>query len=1396
MVALAGASEDVRTFIEHNNDGGSSFFIFCRRVLQQCNVRFFLFYQATSKAKSLKKKIGILLGIIAAFVPPSVSSAAGRPDVRVVQSSEQSIRIEVTPKYFQPGKLRFKDKEFDDYDFEGSAAIAKLQDVGVPDLKYKVLPLGFKSKEGNFVQVVAADYEDIPNVLLKPTPTLHIVDQMLVVKEFSINNERYSQNRFLPTTLAELSPVERSRSMLVGGVKVYPIQYNPVTRTLRKYTRIVLEVTFGNSSLTRIRNDDDQLLAGLLLNMNEAKSWKFGDPRPLNSVAERAPSVLASGNWYRLTVADEGMYILDAAWFSSNGINMSGVDPRKIRIYGNGGEELPEAVTSPRPVDLVENAIYVEGEGDGQFNTGDYVLFYGKGVQGIKYDPVGKTLRHYIHHYSRINYYWLTIGSVNGKRMEMQQSVASTPTIIPTKFMDAAWIEPDTVNLLKSGKNWLSFPITPNGSQVRTFTLNGLIASEPRQYRYTLVSASSNGATFNVHETGTVIGSHYLYPAGGYSVAVEGTFGAAGNFPLQNNTSQLRFEFVSSEPGASGWLDWAEVIYQRTFDPVNNSLRFRSPDTTGVVEYRLGQFSGTSSVFNVTSYADVKRVAATAGTFRASEVRGQVSEYFGLTSSVYKTPIGFAKIDNQNLRGINQAYDFIIITSSEISSAAKRLRDHRSTPTWYGGMTPIVVDVNQIYNEFSCGVPDVSAIRDFLKYAYDNWSTPPQSPPKFVCFFGQGSYDYKGITGSKTSYVPTWEGRTEYDDVGSSATDDFFVRFVDSTRPWMVAGRLNARSAREAEQLVDKLIAYDTQSIRDQWKLRAVYVGDDGWTPDFDEGSEHTRGAEGVATRTPEIFEKRKIYLEEYPTLQTAQGRRKPAAYQDIIDDLNRGALLVSFTGHGNPTVWTHEAVFTTQSSIPQLVNKNKLFVFFGATCNFSQFDDLNRPSGGELLMARTEGGAIGVISASRKVYSAQNQRLNFRIFELMFPPTGSRISVERVATALYQYKLEINDDNDEKYFWLGDPTMRLQYPRSYASIDTINREPVDSINGVPRLSPIQMKALQRVTLKGTIRNEANQVQTAFNGRSTLTVNDGNRQINIPSFGSFTYTAPGGLLYRGENSVSNGTFTASFVVPKDIAYGDSTARGRLVSYFSTDTLDGAGYTSKIWIGGTDANAGNDTEGPAIKILLGNTYESSLSFRPGSVVNEKPVLYVDLVDSNGVNTSTSGVGHRIEAWINNSPQSIDMTEFYTSKLNNFQAGTVTYPLRDLPQGNNTIKVRAWDTYNNSHTAETNFEVLSSDQLRVVDVMNFPNPFRSGTAFTFRHNQALPVNATVKIYTVAGRLIQTLDTYSATDTFVSIPWNGRDRDGDQLANGVYLYKVMVRTVDGRFNSEVMGKLAVAK
>ncbi|MBM2841248.1 MAG: hypothetical protein HW412_1776 [Bacteroidetes bacterium] len=971
--------------------------------------------------------------------------------------------------------------------------------------------------------------------------------------------------------------------------------------------------------------------------------------------------------------------------------------------------------------------------------------------------------------------------------------MSGNPVSTPTKFLDGIQIEEEKVNVHSSGKDWIGKSYTPNESFTYMNLLHGLVPNDQITYRFRLLAARSVGpASFVVSDGGTPLGEHFIYTFGEDPSEIPVTVTGTSN--LSNSTSNLRFTF-SGSVAAIGWNDWVEIQYPRRFEAPagSNYLRFRSADNvTGVTEYTLQQFTNSPFILNVTRPDSVLRIVGAVGTytFRALETAGQVSEYCAASPSAFKQPAAATRIPNQNLHGEADGFDFIIVTSAPYRAAAKRLQEYREQ-SQHGGFRTVVVDVDTIYNEFGGGLPDVTAIRDYLKFAYDNWTRRPQ----YVLFFGQASYDYKALLGSRSSYVPTWQTDETFNDIGTYCSDDFFarfefVRFDTGTRPFLSTGRVNARTPAEASAFVTKLKRYEDGSVRDSWKMRMLFVGDDGLTDVYDDGTLHSDQAEQIATLyTPNEFEKKKIYIAEYPTVQTAQGRRKPGAYQDIIDRINEGVLVLNFTGHGNPTVWTHESIFTVQTSIPQLVNADRLAVFFLATCNFSQFDDLNRYSGSELLINKPDGGAIGMVSASRKVFAHENFFLHSQIFRNLFRRDAlGRLIVERPAVAVYLFKsLVRNNDNDQKFLYLGDPTMKLQFPEGFASIDSINHQPLTG-------PTVQLKALSKVSMQGTILDLANQPDSTSTGKILLTVNDASRTITIPGFGNpaFRYVASGGTIYRGQNSVSNGKFSATFVVPKDILYADSTTRGRLVLYFidSTRSYEGAGFTENVRVGGTE-NAPPDTTGPTMSLYLGNR-----SFRSGDMVGENPLLIVDLVDSNGINTSVSGIGHRIEAWVNSNSQSKDITDYYSSQLDDYQAGTVQYSLKGLPQGRNSVRLRAWDTHNNASSKETFFEVTTTDQLRISDVFNYPNPFSSGTSFTFRQNLLTSLNVTVKIYTVAGRLIQTLNAISANEAFVRIPWDGRDRDGDILANGVYLYKVIVRTTDGRFGSEVLGKLSVLK
>ncbi len=1368
-------------------------------MLWVSNVRFFVF----GYGSVISRRIAIRIVLCAS---PVLLLSAGAPggEVTVIRSDAHSVQIEYRAQYLAPRAVVFGGTQYTMIEFQGGQSASGSGSVGGPDLRFRYIPLAFPGERGNSVRVIAADYEDIPNAVVPPVPAPHRGEKSPGALLYEADPVRYGLGRFLPGPLAELSGVGKVRAMLLGGVRIMPVQFNPAARTIRKYTRVVVEVTFGAQSTTLSSRGEEPLLKNVPVNYAAARTW---GGRSLGKVLAPVPSVLASGEWYRMAVTSEGMYRLDAAYLSSLGISVGSIDPRTIRIYGNGGRELPEDITAARPADLVEDAIYVYGEADGKFDAGDYVLFYGKGARGWSYDAQGKTLRHYIHDYSEVNYYWLTYGGGAGKRMPSQASLASSATdLLKDTFTDGVANEEEKTNLLLSslvggegsGREWFGQQVNSGSSFTYVNNLAGLVPTGSILYRYALAGQADNPPSFTINEGGTPIGYAPLGPSGGYIVASEGVFQTSGKSSLSGNMSQLGFAYSGTGIDARGWVDWFEILYPRSLSGVNDSLRFYAPDTTAVVEYHLQGFSAMPMVFNVTDLANVRIVTGLGGSFlfRAPETAGNPSAYWAVAGNSWRVPSGGTKVANQNIRGYSGGADFIIVTASQYRSGADRLASYRADPL-HGGMKVYVADVGQIYNEFGGGVTDVTAIRDFLKFAYDNWTPAPQ----FVLMLGQASFDYKGILGVTSSFVPTWETLESLYDLGSYGTDDFFAKFGGTDVPSLVVGRVSARTEAESDAFVDKLIRYENSSAADGWKMRMLFVGDDSWTPEDGEsgnGTIHSDAVEALATQfTPNEFEEKKVYLAEYPTVFTAAGRRKPGAYQAIIDQINNGVLVFNFAGHGNPVQLSNNDVFDVPTSIPQLKNADRFPVFFLATCNFSEFDDPLNRTGSEILINKPDGGAIGVVSADRKVYAGENAALNQGTYQAMFTRDAfGRLVVDRPASALFSYKASGgNGDNDQKYSFLGDPTMRFQFPRSYATFDSINGRPLDSA-GVPLAAVAQFRSLSRITVAGTVRDASNKTDVTYNGRAQVTLNDASRTQTIVNFDpntpTWSYVATGGLLFRGENSVTNGRFAATFIVPKDIQYGDSLSRGRLVAYVyraDAPASDAEAYTGNVHIGGTDSSAVNPKTGPTLQLYLG-----SRSYRAGDLVGENPLLLVDLADSNGINTSTSGVGHRIEAWLNNASQSTDLTNNYTSKLDSYREGTIQYQLQSLPEGKNTIRVRAWDSFDNSGSAETVFQVASSDRLSVTDVFNFPNPFgASGTEITFRQNQTAPLAVTVKIFTVAGRLIRTLEEFTPGDSFVRIPWDGRDRDGDVIANGVYLYKLIVRTADGRFSSEALSKLS---
>lgn len=1339
-----------------------------------------------------------------------------KQDYRIISSGATYLEIEYIPSGVYEKKFSFNNENFSVIEFLYGLD-KTINSSGSPDLKYRSFPVFLPSEINNSVQVIDYEMKEEQNINIAPVPVMSVFNPN--VRSFEniyynyLKNGEFQQNKYLPENFVSLSNIGPLRDAVTGNLVIYPFQYNPVTKSLRYYSRLRIRITFGETpvQLNRARSKEEiSLLSGAGINFNTAAGWM--NPKLRNIKRDRlvTNSVLSSGDWYKLEIKDnadgtsEGIYKITKSFLDNAGINTSGIDPRTFKIYGNGGNYLPEFFGDPRPEDLVENAIYIEGENDGVFNNDDYILFYGRSINQWIYDSTARTFNHRLNVYSRSNYYWIAFNTPNnGKRMALSPSDPGNASVFPTSFTEKLFIEPEVENLINEGNLWLSSSRRPGQSFEWNTNLNGLEAGSDIFYRLKLAQRvlCPNSGYFQVKDDFSNM-SEFLFSldcvVAGFNEWINTqarTFTINQSQKTNGEQVKLRATFYASNSEAEGYQDWFEILYKRRFNSVSGDfLRFNSPDTNAIVEYNVSSFSNNNiRVFDATGHADVKliqpvQVSASNVKFRKTEINGSLSSFIIVGQNGYKTPTSISsRVSNQNLRGISDGASFIIVTHKDFISVGDRLKNKREQ----GGqgnpdyLKTMVVTTEQIFNEFSGGVYDAVAIRDFIKYAYENWTTKPA----YVCLLGDGSFDYKGLRPSSgINYVPAWEKTDpQIHQVLGLTTDDFFVNIAGGSglidKPDLAIGRIPANSLVEANNYIDKIDAYESGEHNGYWKNKMMFVADDEKTTSPGcEGIFHLLQCESLAEQyTPPYIDKLKIYLATYPTVITPQGRRKPQVNEDIAKYWTDGVLNIHYTGHGSPDVWAHEYVLE-KDVILSLINNTNRYPFVSiASCDMSKFDNPSNTSAGELFMIANRKGAIGTLAASRPVYASSNAALMYVVFSNLYIPRDTLLLQKRFGAAIFNTKQQIQySENDAKYILMCDPTIRTQMPRF--------RSHIDSISG---LAGDTMKALSRIKIYGSVLRADSSVWNDYNGKLVLKIYDVDRNIatqedcNPPIIQNFRLN--GGIIYSGTKNVNNGKWTAEFIVPKDISYQNN--QGRLINYFYNNQYDGAGINRNFIVGGINPNAAVDSIGPRISMFM-----NTRNFRSGDIVNENSKFIADLFDESGINT-TGTLGHKLEAVLDgNENNKYDLTNFYNSDTT-YTSGTLEYDFTNLTVGRHTLKLKAWDTYNNSNEATIEFDVASTGSLQVTNIYNYPNPFAGNTAFTFQHNYPAEINVKIKVYTVAGRLIKEIDKPGVSDKFVVIDWDGKDQDGETLGNGVYIYKLVVESVDGLSVTNT-GKLAVLK
>jgi len=726
-------------------------------------------------------------------------------------------------------------------------------------------------------------------------------------------------------------------------------------------------------------------------------------------------SILSSGEWYKIKIYKDGIYKLNGTDFQRMGFSLSNLSINKIRVYGNGGGMLSEANSVYRHDDIVENPIKVyDLNSNGIFDANDYLLFYDEGTQTWYYQT---NLNRFVHRkniYDDFAYYFITVKEGQGKRINNDTNIYASVNKFVNTFTDYKYHENDSLNLIKTGKQWygeqfdiiniysfnFSFPNIDNTSSVVVRT--NMIARSTLNSTM-LVRANSKEKTF----TFSPINSNYLAP---YASIIDDTLN------LKTGNSNVNVQYVYSKPNSSAqaWLNYVEVTAQRHLTMTGGQMTFRNTEVVGIgntAEYTLENANSNIEIWEVSDYLNpiIIQSSLNSNTHKFT-CNADSLKTFVAHSGAYYIPIFIGKLENQNLHNLKNI-DYVIIYNSKFKSQAEDLAEfHRAN----SNLRVYTTEAKPIYNEFSSGATDITAIRDFMKMLYDKASGNISDRPKYLLLFGDASYDYKNRVPNNTNLVPTFESSNSLAPTGSYCTDDYYG-LLDNNEGSGASGNLDIGIGRfpittvaEANTMVNKIKRYTKPEVTStsvstscsngnsgvpamaDWRNIFCFIGDDGDAKDGDiHMAQANYLADYIGDKYPD-YNIAKILFDAYPQVITPGGQRYPEVNIAINQRVGKGALVINYTGHGGEEGWSHESVLEIKD-INAWTNYNNMPLFVTATCEFSRYDDPGRVSAGELVILNPNGGGIGLLTTSRVAFSSSNFNLSKVLYKNILKQENGR---------------------------------------------------------------------------------------------------------------------------------------------------------------------------------------------------------------------------------------------------------------------------------------------------------------------------------------------------------------------------------------------------------------------
>ena len=1083
-------------------------------------------------------------------------------------------------------------------------------------------------------------------------------------------------------------------------------------------------------------------------------------------------SVLNSGKWVKIQVAEDGIYKLTAADLKKMGF--SNLD--KVAVYGYGGWPLDEDFSTTYIDDVPEVAVW---------RGADYLLFYGKGPRKWEYSFSDKSFIHTNNPYSNYGYYFVTEKETAGRTMEKAASAAGA-TLQVTTFDDYVLHEEELVSVNSSGRELYGESFTSTFSRDFTISVPGITNDEGKA-TLSFISRGNGTITMNVDGNALISGSVSV-PSDEYEVARE-LYRERAWTADKGETVKVNIGY-STTGHKNVHLNYFRLQMKRQLKVYDNYTFFRSLSARGNASRFVIQGADASTlVFDVTDGVNPQQMETSLnGTELSFSIPASASlrEFVVVKPSQIKAPVTVGEVANQNLHALPQQ-DMIIIAQPNFTTQAERLAEAHRTKD---NLTVRVVTPESIYNEFSSGTPDATAYRRFMKMFYDR-QTSEADAPKYLLLFGDGSFDNRKLTSAWKSVdmsnmlltYQTEESLNQY----SYVVDDYFGFLDDANNGEEIyeqkvdigIGRFPVRTVAQATNAVDKVISYIENKNTGAWKNNLCFMADDGNNADrFTIG--HMEEADSLADHLnrdhPELMI-HKLYYDAYKKDKTA------GSYPDVRANLQKllkdGLLLFNYTGHGGTTALSDEKV-VTQTDIAQYTYPC-LPVWVTATCDFTRFDNVET-SAGEDVFLNAKSGGIALFTTVRVAYRPYNAYIDSHLLHNLFSRVnGRKRSLGDAMKAMKRSLVASGSYNTNRvkmgFCLIGDPAVKLAYPEYGMKVTAINGQPVGE-------TPVSFKALEKITVEGEVLDVSGQLATDFTGIVNPTVKDSKMTVtclknnNQDDSPAFTFTDYPNTIFIGNDSVRNGKFSFTFTVPKDISYSNLQGKMNLYAVDTESGNEAQGNFDNFIVGGTSDTAETDTIGPEIRAL----YLNDTTFVDGGQVNTTPYFVAELWDKSGVNITGSSVGHDMMLVIDESTVlSYNLNSYYELLPGEEGTGIVKFPIPALEPGKHTAEFWVWDILNNSTVRTFTFEVVEGLKPFLFDVIATPGIAREQVTFHLMHNRPESrMRVGIMVYDLAGRQLWKHEESGTSGLFenYTVSWD-LTSGGARMRPGVYIYRAAIST-----------------